>query len=178
MGFFPCLSFQLKRDKLPVFNFQLLVLTLCSQTFKGYLQTFPNSFILCLKHKEILLGAVLDCQHLTNWSDTIFFQCIYLFIFRGRGKERRKRETQTSMWERNTDWLLLVCSLTGDWTHNQGICSDWESNQWPFSLRDDTQPTEPDQSEMIRYYLNIRLKVQSIRRFIYYTKLCQSELFF
>ena len=28
------------------------------------------------------------------------------------------------MWERNIDWLLLVRALTGDQTHNPGMCPD------------------------------------------------------
>ena len=30
--------------------------------------------------------------------------------------------------------------------HNPGMCLDWELNQQPFALWDDTQPTEPHQS--------------------------------
>ena len=50
------------------------------------------------------------------------------------------------MWERNIDQLLLIRVLTGDGTHNPGMCSHWEWNQRPFALRNDTQATKPHQS--------------------------------
>ena len=34
---------------------------------------------------------------------------------------------------------------TGDLAQNPGLCSDWESSPWPFSLQDNTQPMEPHQ---------------------------------
>ena len=46
----------------------------------------------------------------------------------------------------NIDWLPLICALIRDQTHNPGMCPHWESNQQPFTLRDDAQPTEPHQS--------------------------------
>ena len=57
-----------------------------------------------------------------------------LFIFRERGKERKKgRETS------------MVTSRIGDLTQNPGMCPDWELNQRPFSLQASTQSTEPHQ---------------------------------
>ena len=48
------------------------------------------------------------------------------------------------MWERNIDWLPLTCASTRAWTHNPSMCPDQESNQQqPFTLWDNTQPTEP-----------------------------------
>ena len=44
---------------------------------------------------------------------------IYLFIiFRREGKEGRKRVRETSMWERNINWLLPIHTPTGDQTCN------------------------------------------------------------
>ena len=41
------------------------------------------------------------------------------------------------MSERSINWLPLVCTLTGNWTHNLDMCLDWESNLQPFGLQDD-----------------------------------------
>ena len=49
----------------------------------------------------------------------------------------RERERETSLWERNIDWLPPVPALIGDWTHNLGTCPDWESSPQPFGVRDD-----------------------------------------
>ena len=70
-----------------------------------------------------------------------FFFKIYLFIFRERGREgEREREKDT--------WIPH--------THNPGMCPDQESNQQPFALQDDAQPTEPHRSKPIH---PIRMKV-------------------
>ena len=42
------------------------------------------------------------------------------------------------MWERNINWLPLICSLTGDWTRNLGMYPDWEWNPLRFGLLDDS----------------------------------------
>ena len=36
------------------------------------------------------------------------------------------------MCERNIDWLPLECPQLGTWTHNPGMCPDWELNWRPF----------------------------------------------
>ena len=43
------------------------------------------------------------------------------------------------------DWLPLVRPVTGDETHNAGMCPNCHSNQQPFGLQDDTHPGEPHQ---------------------------------
>ena len=48
---------------------------------------------------------------------------------RGEGEER-------DVDVRNTNWLPLLCSLTGDWTHNLGMCPDQEWSPQPFSIGD------------------------------------------
>ena len=53
-----------------------------------------------------------------------------LIDFRERGREGRKEGE-------NTDVLPLVHALTGDQTHNLGMCPDQESNPWPFDLWDE-----------------------------------------
>ena len=37
--------------------------------------------------------------------------------------------------------------LTGDLTHNPGMCPNWESNQQPFGLQASIQSTEPHQPD-------------------------------
>ena len=56
----------------------------------------------------------------------------YWFLERGEGMEREREQ------ERNIDWLPIVHVQTGNSTGNIGMCPDWESNPWPFSLQDDT----------------------------------------
>ena len=57
------------------------------------------------------------------------------------GKERGEREKGER--ERETDWLPPVCTPTGDWTHNLGMCPDWESNHSLLVYGKIFQPTEP-----------------------------------
>ena len=42
------------------------------------------------------------------------------------------RDGERNIDVRNIDWWHLICALTRDQTHNLGMCSDWESNLWPF----------------------------------------------
>ena len=53
---------------------------------------------------------------------------IHLLILQEWEEERGE---ETSMWERNIDWLLPVCALTKDWTHDPGMWADQESNLQP-----------------------------------------------
>ena len=50
--------------------------------------------------------------------------------------ERKGVGGETSMWERNTDQLPPVYTLTGDRTCNLGLCPDRGSNSQPFGVRD------------------------------------------
>ena len=45
--------------------------------------------------------------------------------------------------ERDINCLPPVRALTGDQTHNPGMCPDWEFNLCPFSYWVMRQPTEP-----------------------------------
>ena len=59
----------------------------------------------------------------------------YLFLFRERGRKRRK-------------YQCVVASHTpptGHLAHNPGMCPAWESNQCPFGSQASTQFTEPHQ---------------------------------
>ena len=50
-----------------------------------------------------------------------------MFInFRERGRDGGE------VRERNNNWLLLVCTPTGDCTHNLGMFSDWGLNLQPL----------------------------------------------
>ena len=44
------------------------------------------------------------------------------------GKERKRGERGTWMWERNIDCIPPICIPTGDWTYNLGMSPDQESN--------------------------------------------------
>ena len=56
---------------------------------------------------------------------------------RFKGKEGRERR-ETSMWERNTDWLPLAHIPTEDWARNLDMCPDWEPNPKPCGVWEDT----------------------------------------
>ena len=58
---------------------------------------------------------------------------MFLLTFREREGEREK---ETSMWKRNIDQLPPICTPTGDWTCNPGMCPDWELNLQPFGVPD------------------------------------------
>ena len=49
------------------------------------------------------------------------------------------------MQEKDFDLVPLTCIPTRGRTHTPGMCPDRESNQRPFRLQDNTQPTEPHQ---------------------------------
>ena len=92
-----------------------------------------------------------SCCSFCFWILIIFFKKILFIYFRERGRDGER--------ERNIDvqkkyQLVASCTPpTGNQAHNPGMCPDWESNQWPFGLWDDTQPTEPHQSGLNFNYL-------------------------
>ena len=49
-----------------------------------------------------------------KWTKLSFFKkdFIYLFLEKGEGRQKGK---ETSMWERNIDWLPLTCPQPGTW---------------------------------------------------------------
>ena len=53
------------------------------------------------------------------------------------------RERETSIWERNINWMLAIHALTGDQTHNLDMSPDWESNPQILVCGTMLQPTEP-----------------------------------
>ena len=76
-----------------------------------------------------------------------------LFIFRYRGKER-EREGEKLRHVRGTSISCFLHASQWGQAHNPGMCPDQESNQQPFALWDDAQPTQPHQSGL-NYYLLI-----------------------
>ena len=52
-------------------------------------------------------------------------------------EEGRETDRQTSMWERNINWLSLICSLIRDQTSNLGVCPHQELNLQNFGVWDD-----------------------------------------
>ena len=77
----------------------------------------------------------------------IFKDFLHLFLERGEGREK-ERERNIDVWEKYRSAASCM-PPTGDLARNPGMCPDWESNQWPFSLLDDAQPTEPHQSGLL-----------------------------
>ena len=68
--------------------------------------------------------------------DFIYF---HLFLERREGRER-EREGGKHRYVRET---LIGCLSHAPWPgHNPGMCPDWESNQRPFTLCNNTQSTE------------------------------------
>ena len=67
----------------------------------------------------------------------VFFkECIYLFIFRDRGREGEREG------EKHQYVVASHVPPTGDLAHNPGMRPDQESNLQPFSLQAHTQSTE------------------------------------
>ena len=104
------------------------------------------------KYREIGRSSVVDNGLITKFRscpDSLILDFIYFYFERER-KARRKRGRETSICERNIDWLPLACPTsppkqeTG--SHNPCMFSDGESNQQLFALRADTQPVETHQS--------------------------------
>ena len=61
---------------------------------------------------------------------------IYLFIFRERGREGKRKG------EKHQCGVASHAPPTGDLTHNTDMCPDWESNQQPFGSLAHTESTE------------------------------------
>ena len=60
-----------------------------------------------------------------------------LFIFRQRGREEEREGRKHQFTQ-----ALVACPTppAGDLAPNPGMCPDWESNQWPSRLQDNTKP--------------------------------------
>ena len=87
----------------------------------------------CINQSVSVRGVILDgVQTNVLFSKLFILMCLqmsyfyfsrmYLFIFREKGKEGRKRGRETSMCG------CLSLPLTGDLACNPDMCPDWESN--------------------------------------------------
>ena len=76
------------------------------------------------------------------------FKKDFINLFLERREARRKRVREILMCEGNINDSPLAQAPTADWDCNPATCPDGESNQQPFTLGDDAQPTEPHQSRL------------------------------
>ena len=74
------------------------------------------------------------------FNTSLFEKTLFTFSERGREGEREEEKHQ---WAREASIGCLSHALTK--SCNPGMCPDWESNQQPFTLRDDAPTTEPHQ---------------------------------
>ena len=108
----------------------------CNKGALKFVLWFINSW-LCSSPK---INIFLYLQIIWFW---LYIAFLFVFIltqghaidFRERGREE-KRGRETQMQERNIDQLPLLQTLSRDWTHNPGMCPDWEWNLWPSGLWD------------------------------------------
>ena len=80
----------------------------------------------------------------------LFFEILFLFIFREGGREGEERE-------RNIDQLPLTCPQPGTWPSTQA-CALTGNQTSPSSLLDDVQPTELHQSGLAFFPLKHSLR--------------------
>ena len=69
-----------------------------------------------------------------------------LIDFREKRREGRREgegERERYIDVRNINGLSLALNVTKDWTHNLGMCPNWESNLQSFGAWMTFQPTEP-----------------------------------
>ena len=66
---------------------------------------------------------------------------IYLFINRGKGKER------------NISVVASCLPPTKDLACNPGMCPDWESNWWSSGLKASAQSPEPRQPGLMEVFI-------------------------
>ena len=77
-----------------------------------------------------------------------FFKILFIY-FRARGREGERDG------EKHQCVTASHMSPTGDLACNPGMCPDWESNWWSFSLQAGTQSTEPHQPGLKYFFKNI-----------------------
>ena len=92
----------------------------------------------------MLICSRYSAKHWGYKQKIFFLNFIYLFLERGREREREGENHQ-----------CVVASHmppTGDLAHNPGMCPDWESNLRPFGSHASTQSTEPQQPGQIKFF--------------------------
>ena len=77
-----------------------------------------------------------------SWFFSVLKMLFNFFIERGRERER---------WGEISISCLSFMPRRR-WTCNPGMCPDWESNQRPFALQDNAQPTEPHQPGLLYFW--------------------------
>ena len=93
------------------------------------LPRYPSQFLSPTHGSGTSPFHVLAISYQSQYGILFFLVFCYLLISRERGRKGGKRRWEISVWERNIDWLILVCTLTRDWTHNPDISPDWESRR-------------------------------------------------
>ena len=88
----------------------------------------------------IVFSGVFRVFYVQNHVIYKNWHILLLNLYRDGEGERKRRET--SMCERNINQLPLVHAPTWKQAHNPGMCPHQESNQGPFTLQDNIQPTE------------------------------------
>ena len=78
-------------------------------------------------------------------TSSVFLKNILFIYFKEKGR-KGEREGEKHRCARETSISCLLHASQLGASPNPGTCPDWESNQRPFSLWDDAQPTEPLQS--------------------------------
>ena len=87
---------------------------------------------------------------LIPWYSACFASCskalqklkkyiLYLFLEGGEGRYKEK-ERNIDVWEKHQLVASYTCPSWGP-ACNPGMCPDQGSNQWPFTLQGDTQPS-------------------------------------
>ena len=85
-------------------------------------------------------------KHWKVFTIKLTFKRFCFFLDRGKG---RRKERDTSMFERNIDQLPLTSPQPGTWSTTKHEPS-LESNRWPFRSQNGAQHTEPHQSGPIK----------------------------
>ena len=95
--------------------------------------------------KITIQKTFINTYYVLGSENTKFFKdFIYLFLER---EEERGKEKERNIDVREKHQLDASRTfLTGDRTHNSGMCPDQASNWRSLTLRDDAHPTEPYQS--------------------------------
>ena len=83
-------------------------------------------------HKATYYDHLLFISVTSAWSLSFFK--IYLLIFGGGERETQREILTCCSTYLYIHWLLLVCALTRDWTHNLGILG-WCYNQLSYLAR-------------------------------------------
>ena len=110
-------------------------------SFNIFLKGFSRKWELSCCNKSCCSDPLIPSLHLCLFF--LMFNFFKDFIYSFLGGEGRERNSNMS--EKYWSVSSHMC-LTQEWTHNPDMCPDQELNPWPFTLRGDTQPTEPHES--------------------------------